>query len=866
MDAAAAALKRSGFDVLFDGHPDPAWVYDRGQDTYRVNRRLVAATGFSAAEAEKLLDVMPHPEDRGKAAEAREAAIRGLDRQFRARARTKSGREFLVDTTLLPLRAADGAVVGVLGIAKDVTELTAAVDRTQRTETMLRVAGTVAGVAGWTIDAATGLLEVTEGIDAIRGTSVPAGLRWDEYVRRAVPGDSQRAIVLSAFQRSLRTGEPVDVTVRLPQPGTASIVIRLVGEAVRGVGGQVERLIGAYCDVTAVVDGETRARQLEQRLTSRLDQMGVGIGFLDRDWRFTYVNETGQRYLHNSAEALNGASLWDLYPEAWDTPFGEIYRQAMDERVAVAARDFYPPFQRWFEARAFPIEDGIAIQLLDVTEDQENRALLEATTARLRAQAELLDAAHDAMIVRTVDGRFVYGNRSAEQTAGRPLKDLEGQRVADLLYADRAAYERAEAAVLRAGQFAGDLRRRHRDGRVLLMDCRWQLMRDGSGAPSTIFAVETDVTEWRRDEEQRYRDQRLESLGALAGGIAHDLNNVLTPVVLGAQLLAADEADPRRRALLASVEAGSTRAAQLIRQLLQFARGEGGARRALDVAALLEEAASFAKEALPKAIAVSVLAEPDVPRVAGDATQLFQVLMNLTANAGDAMPDGGILQLTAATSPADPGLVAIAVTDSGAGMDGETAARVFEPFFTTKELGRGTGLGLSTSLAIVRSHGGTLQVESVPGAGSTFTLHLPAAAHVPEAGAEPSAPSRAGAGELVLLVDDDAEVRRFAEVALTRSGYEVLAVGDGRSAVDLVERAAVDLLLVDMTMAGMGGAETAARARAVRAGLPVVAMSGFDAEAAASRADHRFASFLPKPFAVDDLLRAVAAALPTADR
>ncbi|MCU1438755.1 MAG: multi-sensor hybrid histidine kinase [Naasia sp.] len=852
MGATDVALRRSGFDVLFEGHPDAAYLYDLADGSYRLNARMADLTGYPTdILARDFVGTAVHPDDRARGVANRDAAAAGESRRYTSRCITAFGDEIPVEVTLVPLRDERHEAVAVLGMARGASDLERALHWNERAESIFRIAGRLAAFGGWEIDAATGFASVTQGIRAPQGASGRRRRYVDWIPESFAPGDA--SAVRAALDCALRTGQPVDVTART----MGDSVVRMVGEAVLGADGRVARIEGAYTDVTLVVEGGREAQRIEARLTARLDQMGTGILFLDRDWRFFYANQTGQRYLRKPASVLVGGDLWELYPELAGTAFGNTYRHAMTERTVASARDFYPPLNSWFEVVAYPIDDGLAIHVRDVTEDQANRMRLEQTTARLRTQAAMLDAASDVIMVGDLDGRPLYWNRSAEEASGWAIDELPDGRVAEFLYADQDALHLAAAALRRDGHWSGELRRRKRDGSIVLHDCRWQVLRDEDGNPTSFFAVETDITEWRSGEEQRYRNQRMESLGTLAGGIAHDLNNVLTPILMGAQLLA-DDVDPGRRALVDSIEASAKRGSELIRQVLQFARGEGAERRAVDVSALIDEVAQFARGTLAKDIAVTVDAPAELPPVNADATQLFQVLVNLITNAGDAMPDGGRLQIEAT---ADDRRLTIVVADTGMGMAADVVERAFEPFFTTKAIGRGTGLGLSTSIAIVRAHGGELEADSCPGAGTRMTLRLPVAPDEPGGPAEPGI-AVTGRGERILLVDDEEDVCELAGQMLERAGYRTVRVRDGAAALRLVQEEAPDLLIADMLLPGLGGAELVRRVDSLAPGLPVVAMSSFDADTATElrRAEHP-ARFLQKPFTRDQLLGAVRDAL-----
>lgn len=339
------------------------------------------------------------------------------------------------------------------------------------------------------------------------------------------------------------------------------------------------------------------------------------------------------------------------------------------------------------------------------------------------------------------------------------------------------------------------------------------------------------------------RRRRLEAVGRLASGIAHDFNNLLTVIRGNAELLRPG-LPPDAARMADEVRQAADRAADLTRQLLTFARGGPSGAAPLDLAAALGEAEGLARRAVGGAVRVTAEYAPDLPPVAADRGRLAQVVLNLAANARDAMPGGGELAIRAvrAAGPHGRPVARVTVADTGAGMDEATQARIFEPFFTTKEVGNGTGLGLATVYGIVRDLDGTIGVRSAPGRGTTFTIDLPAAPagvapgldDTPFPGlraaprpAAPAAPAPAGAG--VLLVDDDAAVRAVSRAALAAAGFAVTPVGRPADALELVrsDPGRFDLLVTDAAMPGMGGPELAAAARAVRPGLRVLVVSGY---------------------------------------
>ena len=642
--------------------------------------------------------------------------------------------------------------------------------------------------------------------------------------------------------------------------------------------GASTRVLRVDVDVSENVADREQARALEVRLQTTLNQISDGVVFFDRSWRVTFVNEAGEHFMQMPRSVSLGGNIWELFPDLADSEFGAAYRRTMDERVVSTARGHYPQLGTWFMVTSYPTDEGILVYFQDVSEQETVRQEIEEQNRRLLVQGRLLDEAADAMFVRTLDHVVTYWNRAATELYGWTLPDVIGTSIFDLIYVEPNEYLVAHQHVLDHGSWTGELRQYREDGTPLTVACRWQLIRDDDGQPIGVFGANSDVTEARREQEQRIRAQRMESLGTLAGGIAHDLNNVLTPILMSVQLLRGGETDPSRLGLLDTMDAGVKRGADMIRQVLSFARGIEGERAVLRVEELVAEVATFCRDTMPKSIIVEVDVEDALWTVVGDRTQLIQVLINFATNARDAMPSGGTISIRArniqrteqhhsGTSLDPPGrYVSIDVEDDGEGMTAETQSKIFEPFFTTKPQGAGTGLGLPTSMAIVRSHGGSIEVYSEPGHGTRFQLHIPAAdegdgvEHV----LEPVEEFPRGNGEYVLVVDDEVAIRQIVRQTLDAYGYQTLEAGNGREAVDIIEAGDVeiDLVLTDMMMPVMDGAATAKYLFENRPEIVVVTASGLNANGGVARArDLGVSHFIAKPFTTDALLRTLREAL-----
>jgi PAS domain S-box-containing protein len=543
---------------------------------------------------------------------------------------------------------------------------------------------------------------------------------------------------------------------------------------------------------------------------------------------------------------------------------------------------------QWNEAYRFARADGSYADVLDrgrVLRNAQGKAVrmvggMSDVTERNREQAQLaeqaalLDLARDAIMLREIDGAIRFWSRGAEAIYGYPAAEALGKDADKLLEHAGAAYQEAMRHLLAHDEWQGELHSQRKDGAKLVIESRWTLVRDATGAPHRVLCINSDITEKKLLETQFLRAQRLESIGTLAGGIAHDLNNVLMPILMSAELLKATAVDDETREYVENVRVSAQRAADMVKQVLSFARGVEGERVSVQLRHLADEVVRIASETFPKSIRVDMRYAHELWPIIGSPTQLSQVILNLLVNARDAMPHGGrvVVSLenvvldevyTEMNPDAAPGpYVVVKVTDNGEGIPAAIQDRVFEPFFTTKEVGKGTGLGLSTALGIVKSHRGFVHLYSEVGKGTTFKLYFPASAN--EVAVQDHALLNdkdslpRGVGETVLVVDDERAIRDIMERTLTRFGYQVLVAANGAEAVAIYaqQQHRIDVVLTDMAMPIMDGPATAVALRSINPNVKIIGSSGLAANGlVAKAAGAGVQSFIPKPYSAEAVLQ-----------
>jgi PAS domain S-box-containing protein len=603
------------------------------------------------------------------------------------------------------------------------------------------------------------------------------------------------------------------------------------------------------------------------------------------DMVYDYMSPGIERLTGYAPREINGVGLDRLVVAITDPAGKPIAREELGwARHVEQSGEFAVDYQvrtktgelRWLADHSFPWRDGqgrllgAVGTLMDVSDRKRAEEALRRSEEYFRS---LIENASDPIVVMDKAGTILYESPALEKVLGWRPEERVGRNVLELLPPeDRTEIvQRLQPLIVEPGRTdLVETRVLHRDGSWRDIEAVAKSRTDEDGRITVILNVR-DLTERKNLEAQLNQAQKMEAIGRLAGGVAHDFNNLTTAILGYSELMLRQlgAGDPLRRHV-AEVTRAAERAASLTRQLLAFSRKQLLQPKVLDVAEVLEHSRGLLERLIGEDIELVTRAEPGVGRVRADPVQLDQVLLNLAVNARDAMPRGGRLVLEASNADLDddyahehvtvrPGrYVMIAVSDTGVGMDKETQERIFEPFFTTKEKGKGTGLGLSTVYGIVQQSGGYVWVYSEVGRGTTFKIYLPRVdeeadrlAPVATAAATPAA-----ASETLLLVEDEASVRELLKELLEAAGYSVLEASRPAEAISLVEarQEPIDLLITDVVLPEMMGPELARHLHQLRPGLRMLFLSGYTEGIVVDKGLlNDGAHFLQKPFTTDAL-------------
>jgi PAS domain S-box-containing protein len=624
---------------------------------------------------------------------------------------------------------------------------------------------------------------------------------------------------------------------------------------------------------------EAALRESEERYRKLVEFSPDAIG-IQSEGKIVFINIAGAKLLGASnPEQLIGKSVLDFVHPDYKEIAGERIRLMREEGKNVS------PLEEKFikldgsvidvEVIAMPFtyqgKPGVQVIIRDITERKSAEEALKQSEEKYH---KLIDNIQDGVFI-IQDGKIQFANEALAKIGGYTVEEIIGNDFGELvapedleIVAER--YQRRLAGEDVPKEYEFSMLQRNGKTRILLNVNMGLITYRGRVAS---MGTVKDITEKKRLESQLLLAQRIESVGKLASGIAHDINNVLTPIMLSQELLQERLTDEGSKRLLNTIERSTKRGANLMKQIQSFTKGAKGERNVLQVAHIVSEIREIADETFPRSIKIRTDIPKDLFTISGDATQLHQVIMNLCVNARDAMSNGGILSISAENLLIDDDYarinteakigpyIVITVSDTGTGIPPEVMDRIFEPFYTTKEHGKGIGLGLSTALGIVKSHGGFITVYSKVGEGTAFKVYLPASTTTETLKAQKYQQELpAGHGESILVVDDEEQILEITKKTLEKHGYKVITANDGKEAIALYlqYREEIKVVLMDMMMPVMDGPASIREIRKINPEVKVIANSGLtETDKLAKADDVHVQAFLSKPYAAEKLLNAI---------
>ena len=883
IEQAEEALRRSReeFKELFDNAPVGFHEVDTEGRIVRINNTELKMLGYTAEEllGKFVWKISADEETSRKAALAKLAgtlvpASEGFERTFRR----KDGSTIPVWINDQILRGKDGVITGARATIQDITERKRAEIALNYERDLLRTLLNTSPDNIYFKDTQSRFVKCSETQARHFGLKSPDELAgktdfdfYPETDARPKYEDEQEII---------RTGRPIISKEELDKQKTGQI--RWVSSTKMpwiDITGKIVGIIGISRDITERKRAEETLRESEERFSGAFEHAPIGMALVSPDGRWLKVNQAVCDLVGYSEAELLARTFQDItHPDDLAADLENV-RQMLASEI-----QHYQMEKRYFHRRGHIINILLNVSLV---RDNQGRpryfiSQIQDITERKKADQKfknLLEATPDSMVIVNRDSEIVLANFQTFKTFGWSREELMGKKINVLVPErfrarhpefQRGFMEQPSPRPMGAGL---DLHGLRKDGTEFPVEISLSPLETAEGL--LVMTAIRDITERRKLEEQFRQAQKMEGIGRLAGGVAHDFNNILAVIQMQADLLKTDAGTTSAQLELASgIAKAAQRAANLTRQLLLFGRKQTMQLRNLDLNESVNELTQMLRRTLGEDVELQFKFSMQPLFIHADTTMMDQVLMNLAVNARDAMPKGGRLvfetsaiefdEITAAqTTPARPGsFVCLSVSDTGSGIPPEILPHIFEPFFTTKGVGKGSGLGLATVFGIIQQHKGWINVYSEAGRGTTFRIYLPRLAEVSRQKSEPSESSaERGGNETILLVEDEEFLRESAGQVLSQLGYRVLEAANGNEALDIWKqhRNEIKLLLTDLVMpGGMTGMELGGKLKEENPKLKVIYISGYSAEIAGRDFPlEEGVDFLTKPFAARKLAQTV---------
>jgi PAS domain S-box-containing protein len=879
----AEAAVREGerrFQTLADTSPVGIFRTNGQGQTIYVNPRWCQISGLSATNAmgEGWLRAV-HPDDQERLAQGWQAATRAQNiSQTDYRFVHPDGTVSWVMGQAVPEKDDAGNLVGYVGTITDITERKRAEDALRGSEMLLKETQTIAGLGSYVMDIPTGswrssdMLHKVFGIDKTYECSVEG---WKNLIH---PDD--RTVMMDYLRNEvLDRGRAFDKEYRIIRHNDqAERWVHGLGRLEFDAQGRRVKMLGTIQDIT----DSKRAEKALQLFKFATDRAADAVFWMNRDGSFFYVNDEACRSLGYARNELMRLRLFDIDPDFSKERWKENWLRFEHNEMATNRLE---STQRRKDGSTFPVEvttrhfstDGVDVRVAFVRDITE-RKRVEESQARL---ATAVEQAAETIMITDTRGTILYANPAFEKTSGHTRAEALGQnpRIAKSGQHDAEFYRRMWEVLGRGEVWSGHFTNRRKDGKIYDEEATISPIRDAAGKIVSYVAVKRDVTREMQLEAQFHQAQKMEAVGQLAGGVAHDFNNILGVIIGYGELIAEDlEPDSPLRKYAEEIRQAAERAKGLTQQLLIFSRKQKVQQVVLDLNETVKNLEKMLRRLIGENIEMTVVPGSEIGRIKADTGYIGQVLMNLTVNARDAMPHGGKLTITTGNVTLDenctrthqgvlPGsYVTLTVSDTGTGMTPEVKARIFEALFTTKPAGKGTGLGLATCHSIVQQSGGHIEVDTEVGKGTTFKIYFPRVDKPVETAVarDQTGPLPRGT-ETLLIVEDEAPVRHLAWKVLESLGYHVLRAGNGQDALNLArdhKGSPIRLVVTDVVMPRMGGKVMADWLKTIYPDLKILFTSGYTDDALEQEGVlEPGVAFLPKPYAPAILARKVRAML-----
>lgn len=854
-------------------------MFDRNMRYLAVSRRWVEEFGRGYAELIGMshYEVNPDISEAWKEAHRRSMAGESLRNDNDSWVQGDGTRNWL-RWAIAPWHNTAGAIGGIIISAEDITQRKQAELELDKVHTQLSELYENLPEAIFSVDVVQNkMLQASPAHDTVFGYPPEEFYKnprlWYEMVL-----EEDRHVISRGYE-ILAAGEVLQQEFRILHPNGS---VRWIESKIRPTlneNGACVRIDGIAHDVTERKQAQEALRQSEEQFRQLTENIREVF------W-LTNIEKNEILYISPAYELIWGCSIEELYksPQNWlaaihsedrDRVSDSMLENQIAGKYDVVYRIIRPDGEiRWIHDRAFPIRntDQQVYRIAGIAEDITRSKQADEKLRQSEEQFRLItENTVDLISILDDKGNRLYLSPSYQRIFSDTHKLLNTTFFDSTTHPDDAdkVRENFDQIITTGVNKLWEYRLMTPDGKTHYMETSGSPIRNADGNIKQIVMVTRDITEQKRIEQQIQRSQRLESMGTLAGGIAHDLNNILTPILMSVQVLKKSYTDERSIRLLGMLESSAMRGASIIKQVLTFSRGAEGERSLVQVRHILDEISKIIHETFLKSITLRLSIEKDLPTIMADPTQIHQILMNLCVNARDAMPHGGILEITAEAVTLDTqyarmqldvkegDYVVITVTDQGTGIPPAVLDKMFEPFFTTKEVGKGTGLGLSTVMAITKSHNGFINVYSEVGNGTTFKIYLPAVLNAEKSEQQNEQTTYLGNGEQILVVDDEPNILEITKQTLERKGYRVITATDGTEAVAIyaANREEIDLVITDMVMPYMDGATTIRALQKMNPNVKIIAVSGLKQND--SHLAQQGVIFLSKPYTSDRLMATI---------